>query len=170
MVLITCAVFVPTPVRMIRSTVLELLEGNPADSIREDVETRIDSVRNEFGLDPLTSRVTKVGPKLYVEIEGLIDGRATIADEHRVRQRLFDVLDEMSYDIWLNVELLPQRTRRVSRRRTGVDQGRPACLADCFHSPGIRSSSARMSTASMVGSRWCRWFSDTSGTFQTLPP
>ena len=108
MVLITCAVFVPTPIRMIRTTVLELLEGNPAASIREDVETRVDSVRIEFGLDPLTSRVTKVGPKLYVEIEGSIDGRATIADEHRVRRRLFDVLDEMAFDIWLNVELLPQ--------------------------------------------------------------
>jgi predicted Co/Zn/Cd cation transporter (cation efflux family) len=108
MVLITCAVFVPTPLRMVRSTILELLEGNPADSIREAVETRVDLVRNEFELGPLTSRVTKVGPKLYVEVEGLIDGRATIAEEHRVRQRLFEVLDELRYDIWLNVELLPQ--------------------------------------------------------------
>lgn len=63
--------------------------------------------RNEFQLDPLTSGVTKVGPKLYVEIEGRVDMHLTIADEHRVRQRLFDLLNELSYDIRLNVELLP---------------------------------------------------------------
>ncbi len=107
MVLITCAVFVPTPLRMIRTTVLELLEGNPALSIRDAVEARVDAVADEFELDPLSARVTKVGPKLYVEIEGVIDAHATVSDEHSVRQRLFDVLDELPYDIWLNVELLP---------------------------------------------------------------
>jgi predicted Co/Zn/Cd cation transporter (cation efflux family) len=108
MVLITCMVFVPTPLRMIRTTVLELLEGNPADSIRDAVDERVEAVRQEFGLDSLSTRATKVGPKLYIEIEGPIDGRATIADEHRVRQRAFDLLDELPYDIWLNVELLPR--------------------------------------------------------------
>jgi predicted Co/Zn/Cd cation transporter (cation efflux family) len=107
MVLITCVVFVPTPLRMIRTTVLELLEGNPSDTIRDAVETRVEEVRREFGLAPLTTRLTKVGPKLYVEIEGVIDGRATVDDEHRVRQRLTTALDVLPYDIWLNFELLP---------------------------------------------------------------
>jgi predicted Co/Zn/Cd cation transporter (cation efflux family) len=107
MVLITCVIFMPTPWLMIKTTVLELLEANPVDSIRDAVESRVDTVRNEFGFDPLTSRVTKVGPKLYVEIEGRVDGHITVTDEHRVRQRMFDVLDELPYDIWLNVELLP---------------------------------------------------------------
>jgi predicted Co/Zn/Cd cation transporter (cation efflux family) len=107
MVLITCVVFVPTPLRMIRTTVLELLEGNPSDTIRDAVEMRVEEVRHEFGLAPLTTRLTKVGPKLYVEIEGVIDGRATVDDEHRVRQRLTTALDVLPYDIWLNFELLP---------------------------------------------------------------
>jgi predicted Co/Zn/Cd cation transporter (cation efflux family) len=107
MVLITCAVFVPTPLRMIRTTVLELLEGNPSDSIRDAVAHHVEGVRREFGLDPLTIRLTKVGPKLYVEIEGQIDGNATVDDEHRVRQRLTVALDALPYDIWLNLELLP---------------------------------------------------------------
>jgi predicted Co/Zn/Cd cation transporter (cation efflux family) len=110
MVLITCVVFVPTPVRMIRSTVLELLEGHPAGTIRDGVEAHVESVRRDFDLGPLTSRITKVGPKLYVEIEGWIDPETTVADEHRVRQRIFDALDELPYDIWLNVELLPEPT------------------------------------------------------------
>jgi predicted Co/Zn/Cd cation transporter (cation efflux family) len=107
MVLITCAVFVPTPLRMIRTTVLELLEANPSDAIRDAVAAHVEDVRNEFDLDPLSIRTTKVGPKLYVEIEGLVDRRLTVADEHEVRQRLFGALDELPYDIWLNVELLP---------------------------------------------------------------
>jgi predicted Co/Zn/Cd cation transporter (cation efflux family) len=107
MVLITCAVFVPTSLRMITSTILELLEGNPAAPIRNAVEAHVEAVRVEFDLEPMTTRVTKVGPKLYVEIEGEVDGRMTVADEHRIRRRLFDDLDELAYDIWLNVELLP---------------------------------------------------------------
>jgi predicted Co/Zn/Cd cation transporter (cation efflux family) len=107
MVLITCVVFVPTPLRMLKTTVLELLEGNPAADIRDGVAARVTAVQQDFDLEPLTSRVTKVGPKLYVEVEGVIDGRATVADEHRVRQRVFESLDELPYDIWLNVELLP---------------------------------------------------------------
>lgn len=107
MVLITCVVFVPTPLRMIRATILELLEGNPADSIRDAVDMRVEAVRHEFGLGPLTTRVTKVGPKLYIEIEGVVDGHTTVADEHRVRRRLFDALDLLPYDIWLNIELVP---------------------------------------------------------------
>jgi predicted Co/Zn/Cd cation transporter (cation efflux family) len=107
MVLITCVIFVPTPIRMIRTTVLELLEGNPSASIRDAVETHVESVRHEFGLDPLTIRVTKVGPKLYVEIEGLVDGQTTVENEHRVRERLLVALDALPYDIWLNVELMP---------------------------------------------------------------
>ena len=76
--------------------------------IQSPVLERVEHVRREFGLDRLTTRVTKVGPKLYVEIEGVIDPTATVADEHRVRQRLLAALDELPYDIWLNVELLPR--------------------------------------------------------------
>lgn len=107
MVLVTCVVFVPTPLRMVRTTVLELLEGNPAHPIRDAVETRVGAVADEFDLDPLTCRVTKIGQKLYVEVEGVIEPCATVSAEHAVRQRLFNDLDELPYDIWLNVELLP---------------------------------------------------------------
>lgn len=92
---------------MIRTTVLELLEGNPAASIQDAVGEHVDTVRAEFGLGPMTRRVTKVGPKLYVEVEGVVDGATTVTDEHRIRERLLAELDHFPYEIWLNVEFVP---------------------------------------------------------------
>jgi len=107
MVLITCVAFVPTPLRMIKVTILELLEANPDAAIRDAVETRVEAVRIQFGLDPLEVLMTKVGPKLYVEVDGVVDGALTITDEHVVRQQILSALDELPYEIWLNVELTP---------------------------------------------------------------
>lgn len=107
MVLITCVAFAPTPLRMMRTTVLELLEGNPDDSIRDAVVTRVEAVQSEFGLSPLDVLMTKVGPKLYVEVDGVVDGSLTVSEEHVIRRRLFAVLDELPYEIWLNAELVP---------------------------------------------------------------
>jgi pimeloyl-ACP methyl ester carboxylesterase len=121
---------------MIRTTVLELLEGNPQRPISDAVQASVDAVADEFDLAPLTVRVTKVGPKLYVEVEGTIDGLATVTAEHEVRQRLYSALDELPYDIWLNMELLPDDASTADsplpRAPSEVVQPEPASAAGEF--------------------------------------
>lgn len=106
LVLVSCAVLVPTPIRMIRTTVVELLEGAPAPEIQRPVRSAVSEVREEFGLEDPFLRMTKTGRKLYVEADFLVRGRDwDVADEDEIRRAILDRLVHLPYDVWLNVEL-----------------------------------------------------------------
>lgn len=108
MVVVTCVVFLPASIRLMRTTMLELLEGAPPPEIRTEAETRVETVRRRFGLDEAVVRMTKVGPKLYVEVEGVADPEVTVAEEHELRTALEAELENLPLAIWLNLELLPR--------------------------------------------------------------
>jgi predicted Co/Zn/Cd cation transporter (cation efflux family) len=108
MVLATFVLFLPPPLRMVKSTIIELLEGEPGDEIRAPVLAAVVNVARRHGIDEPMIRTTKVGPKLYVEVEAGVEPHVTIAAQHRLREELRDVLDAMPFDVWLNVELLPR--------------------------------------------------------------
>ena len=108
MVLLTCLAFAPGPLRMLHTTLLELLEAAPSEEIQASVDDAVALVSAEFGLAPPTVRSTKVGPKLYVEVEGVVDASVTVAQEHAVRTALEAHLSAMPYDVWLNLELVPR--------------------------------------------------------------
>lgn len=108
MVLVTCVLFIPAPVAMVRTTIVELLEGEPDDGIRAPVLEAVATVSERHGVaDPVT-RMTKIGPKLYVELEATVDPGVTIGVQHQIREDLREILDELPFDLWLNVELLPR--------------------------------------------------------------
>ena len=106
LVLVSCAVLIPTPIRMIRTTVVELLEGAPDSEVQRPVQAAVNEVRVEFGLDDPFLRMTKTGRKLYVEADFLVRGRDwDVADEDEIRRAILDRLVHLPYDVWLNVEL-----------------------------------------------------------------
>lgn len=109
MVLITCVVFVRAPLHMVRSTVWELLERAPAAAIQEPVVAVVRDVFREFDIDQPVVRMTKVGPKLYVEVDGLAHPELSIVDEHRIRTELHRRLEQVPLDLWLNLELAPHQ-------------------------------------------------------------
>ncbi len=109
MVLITCVVFIPAPIGMVRTTIVELLEGEPDAAIRAPIDAAIDTVVTTYDLDTPLVRVTKIGPKVYVEVEGTAGPSVTIRQEHQVRQDLQARLDAgLPYEVWLNLELRPR--------------------------------------------------------------
>ena len=118
MVLITCVVFIPTPIRMIRTTVVELLEGTPSTDLQTRVHAAIDEVRRRFDIDQPEVRMTKIGPKLYVEVDAFVQPDVTVSQEHEARVVMRERLEELPYEIWLNVELSPQ-----PRPPSPADQG-----------------------------------------------
>ncbi|MEN9644214.1 MAG: hypothetical protein RL238_883 [Actinomycetota bacterium] len=107
MVVITCVAFLSAPVRMVRTTVTELLEGAPDASVQEPVLHTIRTVFQEFDIAEPVVRMTKVGQRLYVEIDAEVRPDATVADEHRVRTTVRDRLGALPFDVWLNFELVP---------------------------------------------------------------
>lgn len=108
MVLISCALLFGSPIAMIRGTVVELLEGAPADHVLDPIVAALDVVRAEHGFDEPELFVAKVGPKLYVEVSAAADARTTIVDEQAARDRLHELLEPVPYDIWLTLELHPR--------------------------------------------------------------
>jgi len=107
MVLISCVVLVPAPLAMTRQTVIELLEGAPSDDVRRAIEDAVRAISQQHDVINSEVRATKVGPKMYIEVEGIAPPHLTIAQEHRMRTELERRLDALPYDVWLNFELLP---------------------------------------------------------------
>ena len=112
MVIITCVAFLPAPIEMVRTTVRELLEGAPAAEIQQPVLDIVHQVCTEFEIDDPTTRISKVGPKLYVEIDAAARPDATIAQEDEVRETLRGRLSVLPFDLWLNFELTPLPKRQ----------------------------------------------------------
>ena len=114
MVIVTCMVFLGPPVRMVRSTVVELLEGAPPAEVQAPVLEIVREVFREFDIDEPVVRMTKVGKKLYVEIDAEVRPDATVADEHRVRTAVRERLHRLPLDVWLNFELVPPGASELS--------------------------------------------------------
>lgn len=106
LVLLACAVLAPIPVRMIRTTLAELLEHAPDPEIREQIHAAVRAVRARFDLGEPYVRATKVGPKLYVEVDFVVDPTEwSVAEEDAVRHALQDELATLPHDPWLTLEL-----------------------------------------------------------------
>lgn len=106
LVLVACAIIVPTPVRMLRSTFRELLEGAPPDEVQGPVLAAIEQVRAAFDLGEPRVRLSKLGRKLYVEVAFIVaDPRWDVAAEDDVRRAVAAELSDLHFDVWLNVDL-----------------------------------------------------------------
>jgi predicted Co/Zn/Cd cation transporter (cation efflux family) len=106
LVLVVCVAFLPAPFRMVRTTVVELLEGAPPADVQAPVQAVVDEVTAEFGLREPVVRMSKLGTKLYLEVDYLVEaGRWDISDADRVRHALRDRLARLPYTVWLNVDL-----------------------------------------------------------------
>jgi len=116
MVLFTCIIFIRQPLKMVSSTVHELLEGAPSLAVQSPVLEVIAAVQREFNLTEPIIRINKVGSKLYVEIDAYVAPEVTVAEEHAIRTLLEQRLKVLPYQVWLNLDLLPmpQSSARTS--------------------------------------------------------
>ncbi|MEI7453349.1 MAG: cation transporter [Actinomycetes bacterium] len=107
LVLVAAVVVAPTPISMIRTTMRELLEGAPGQETQEPIEQAVAEVTAMFSLpDPVSVLIGKLGRKVYVEVDYLVDaGVWTISDVDRIRRELGRRLEEPGLNYWLNVEL-----------------------------------------------------------------
>jgi cation diffusion facilitator family transporter len=108
MVLVTCVVFLPAPYRMVRATVDEVMEASPLPSVRVPVIEAIEAVSESYGLDEPVIRLTKLGPRLYVEVDVTVGRGVTVEQQHEVRVDLEKRLERLPYDVWLTLEMLPR--------------------------------------------------------------
>jgi predicted Co/Zn/Cd cation transporter (cation efflux family) len=106
LVLLACVVLAPIPVRLLRDAGLQLLEAAPPEPVRAALAAAVAHARAEFGLPEPVVRATKLGERLYVEVDFVVPAGAwDVVGEDRVRRALIGRLDLLGYDVWANVEL-----------------------------------------------------------------
>jgi predicted Co/Zn/Cd cation transporter (cation efflux family) len=91
----------------VRATVAEVMEATPSPSVRVPVIEAIEAVCGQHRLDEPVIRLSKLGPRLYVEIDVTVAADVTIEQQHQVRLDLEQRLAGIPYDVWLTLEMLP---------------------------------------------------------------
>ena len=106
LVLVAVAVLAPVPWRLLRSGWREILEAAPPPEVRSAIDAAAERTRAEFSLGPPLIRATKLGRRLYVEVDFEVKaGEWDVAEEDRVRRSLIGGLSSLELEIWANVEL-----------------------------------------------------------------
>lgn len=107
LVLVVAVLILPDPVRMLRTSFRELLEGTPDESVTGPIRAAVSKLRLESGLPEPEVRIGKLGRKTYVELDFLVKPEEgwTIADEDAFRRRLMAELAEPGRLLWVNAEL-----------------------------------------------------------------
>lgn len=103
LLLLACIAFVIPPIGMLRTAFHELLEGVPPGPLHDQVHALVLATSTQFGLDEPTVRMSKLGPKLYLEVEFLVDGAWTVERSDDVRRDLLARLDPVPHDPWVTV-------------------------------------------------------------------
>ena len=104
LVIIASLLFLIPPIRMIRSTFFELVEGSPDMDLQGPARQAVDEVAAQFSLGKQHLRMTKIGRKFYVEIEFEVEPEWNVGQSDDVRRALARRLEQLPHDLWLTVE------------------------------------------------------------------
>jgi predicted Co/Zn/Cd cation transporter (cation efflux family) len=104
LVLVAAAMFVAAPIRMMRRTLFELIEGSVTSSVGSIINDVVGNVEGEYGLKDPVIRMSKVGRKVYVEVGYVVGSGWTVADGDSMRRRLRESLGETGLTTWLTLE------------------------------------------------------------------
>jgi len=87
------------PLRLLRSGTVELLEGEPSAEISDAVRATVEEVRQRFGPDEPIVRLHKLGRKLYVEVDFVVEpGEWDVSEEDGIRRAVADGLAPVGLD------------------------------------------------------------------------
>lgn len=106
LVILAALALAPVALRMVRTGGRELLEAAPPADLNAAISSAAREVGLDRGLNEPVIRATKLGRRLYLEVDYLVDaGRWDVSDEDDVRHDLLARLDGLGYDLWASIEL-----------------------------------------------------------------
>ncbi|VTR75973.1 cation transporter [Cellulomonas hominis] len=107
LLLVAVVLIAPLPVRLVRDGMHELLEGVPPEPVAAEIARVVALARDEHGLPQPVVRATKLGRRLYVEVDFVVQPGSgwDVDGEDAVRHAVVDRLQGLPYDVWATVEL-----------------------------------------------------------------
>lgn len=106
LVLVVSVIVLPSPVRLVRTMLRELLEMRPPPEIETAARAAVLQVCARAGLPDPVVRMTKTGGRLYVEVDHVVAPHTwDVSDIDRLRHALVTALRSPAYTSWINVEL-----------------------------------------------------------------
>ena len=133
---------------MLRQSFRELLEGVPDPTVTDPIHEAISRVRTGFGLPEPTTRIGKLGRKVYLELDFLVgdDQGWVLDDADRVRRELIETLARPGQLLWGGTRKLhtdpgvghligPRRSDRESYSRPDRRDQQHQCRADGVNHP-----------------------------------
>ncbi len=112
MLILVSAYFLKVPVGEIRKAGREVLEMSPEEDLRRRLEEVVHGVEEEYGFDKSFIRLSKVGSKLYIEVDYIVGDESQVRDVtgfDQVRQVLSDRLEEVELSKWLTISFTADR-------------------------------------------------------------
>ena len=104
--------FLKVPYVILRDNLPELLMMAPGKDIQRDIDRAVLSVRQQFDLKDAYVRTAKIGQKLVIEIDFIVDPQSQVQDIGQcdlVREALNRQLTGLRYGTWLTVSFTGDR-------------------------------------------------------------
>jgi predicted Co/Zn/Cd cation transporter (cation efflux family) len=106
LVLLSCVLLLPVPVRLVVGAVRGLQDAAPPEDVGADVRRVVERVRVAAGLPPPVVRVGQIANVVDVSVVAVLpEGVGDVALADRVRRSLRDGLDELAFSTWLVLEV-----------------------------------------------------------------
>ncbi|WP_142996769.1 hypothetical protein [Alteribacter keqinensis] len=93
MVMLVSGYFVKVPLLSIKEQLKEVLEMAPEEGIQTEIEKTSSHIKEKYGFDESILRVSKVGSKLFIEVDFIVDTHKwepSIKDQDRIREEFFE--------------------------------------------------------------------------------
>ncbi|WP_051314705.1 cation diffusion facilitator family transporter [Alteribacter aurantiacus] len=112
MVIIVAGYFVKVPLVSIKEQLREVLEMAPEPFIQEEIERVTYDLEKKYNFDETFIRVAKVGSKLFIEIDFIVDPKTwepTVKEQDQIREELLVNIKDVSYTKWLTISFTSDR-------------------------------------------------------------
>ncbi|WP_100372952.1 cation diffusion facilitator family transporter [Bacillus sp. FJAT-45037] len=112
MVLLVSLYCLKLPYVMIRDHVKEVLEMSPAPQIQSQINDLVKQTEIEYKFVDSITRTSKVGEKLYIEIDFILDAKSkaqTVIEHDQIREKIDRNITDLNYTLWLTISFTQDR-------------------------------------------------------------
>jgi cation diffusion facilitator family transporter len=111
MVIAVSIYFLQFPLREMKKALREVLEMSPEGPVQKRIETSVQAVKEEYGIEESFLRITKVGRTIWVEIDFVTasDDLGSLKIQDQIREKIAGSMDDAAPKKWLTVSFMKDR-------------------------------------------------------------